>query len=142
MVPGVMTQTLTTQTTMMVVMTTHQTQTLRTILSSRSPMPSLASPTLLGADPKTQGLCAPKSMSPTPLTAQTRKNSTCGRSALPSPSSRALPSPGSNPTSWMPSLAPTPHGPTTTLSLSSSSLPISAPTTLSAMLNTNLTTCR
>ncbi|KAG6328532.1 hypothetical protein ID866_10557, partial [Astraeus odoratus] len=58
---GVMTQTLTTQTTMMVATMTRQTQTPRTILSSRSPTPSLASPMLLGTDPKTQGLHAPKS---------------------------------------------------------------------------------
>ncbi|KAG6327157.1 hypothetical protein ID866_11932, partial [Astraeus odoratus] len=58
---------------MMVIM--HPTHPLKTIPSSHSPMPSLISPTLLGADLKTQGLHAPKSMSPTPSMAQTQKNS-------------------------------------------------------------------
>ncbi|KAG6327695.1 hypothetical protein ID866_11395 [Astraeus odoratus] len=140
----------------------RQTQMPRTILSSRSPTLSLVSPTLLGADPKTQGLCTPKSVSPTPSMAQTRKNSvssssnvnstfatghrpstqTRGRLALPSPSSRASPSPGSNPTSSMLFLALSPLGPMTTQSSSLSSPPTSAPTTPSAMPNTSSTTCQ
>ncbi|KAG6325903.1 hypothetical protein ID866_13187 [Astraeus odoratus] len=66
----------------------------------------------------------------------------CGRLALPSPSSRASLSPGLNLTSLMPSLVLTLHGPMTTLSSSSSSPPILAPTTLSAMPSTNSTICQ
>ncbi|KAG6328299.1 hypothetical protein ID866_10790 [Astraeus odoratus] len=151
-----------TQMTMVIMTILHLNHPLKIIPSLHSQMPSLVFPMLLGTGLKTQGLCVPKSVSPTPSTAQIQKNSVsslsnanstsatgcrpsaqmCGRSALPSPSSRASPLPGSNLTSWMPSLALTPHGPMTTLSLSSSSLPISAPTTLLAMLNTNSTTCR
>ncbi|KAG6326653.1 hypothetical protein ID866_12436 [Astraeus odoratus] len=56
---------------MTVVTTMHLTHPSKTTPSLCSLTLSLTSPMLLGADPRTQGLCAPKSMSPTPSTAQT-----------------------------------------------------------------------
>ncbi|KAG6327542.1 hypothetical protein ID866_11547 [Astraeus odoratus] len=142
---GVMTQTLEipmTQTMTVIMMISHPNHPSKTILSSRSPMPSLASPTLLGTDPKTQGLHAPKSfLVQCELNFHNRPQAFCSDAwkvsfALSFLKGIAL--------TWFEPdlLAPTPHGLMTALSLSSSSLPILAPTTLSVMPNTNSTTCQ